>query len=59
MSEDKRKNASENLKVTSSFGVAEFNGESEEQFIRNADNALYEAKRNGRNRVEINRNPHH
>jgi diguanylate cyclase (GGDEF)-like protein len=38
--------------VTASFGVAEFMaGESAESLFRRADLALYQAKRNGRNRV--------
>jgi diguanylate cyclase (GGDEF)-like protein len=36
---------------TSSFGVAEYNGESKEDFIAKADDALYEAKRKSRNTV--------
>jgi diguanylate cyclase (GGDEF)-like protein len=40
-------------KVTSSFGVAQFKeGELAKDFIRRADDALYLAKENGRNRVE-------
>jgi diguanylate cyclase (GGDEF)-like protein len=40
--------------ITSSFGVAEFNdGETAESLIARADNALYRAKMNGRNRVEL------
>lgn len=41
-------------KVTSSFGVAEYKeGEVTKDFIRRADDALYLAKQNGRNRVEL------
>ncbi len=41
-------------KVTVSFGVAEFRiTDSEEMLIKRADDALYAAKRNGRNRVEV------
>jgi diguanylate cyclase len=41
-------------KVTASFGVAEyFRGETAYQLIARADNALYQAKRNGRDRVEL------
>lgn len=43
----------EGIPVTSSFGVAEKTDESIDQFINRADNALYQAKENGRNRVEI------
>lgn len=40
------------LSVTASFGVAQLqNGENEDDLIRRVDNALYEAKRQGRNRV--------
>lgn len=39
--------------ITASFGVTRFRlGESIECFIDRADQALYSAKRNGRNRVE-------
>jgi diguanylate cyclase (GGDEF)-like protein len=44
------------IKVTSSFGVAEASGRAEEslqQILRRADEALYEAKRGGRNQVRI------
>ena len=41
------------LAVTASFGVAETDGdESVDEFYRRADQALYAAKANGRNRVE-------
>ncbi len=40
--------------ITASFGVTRFNlGESIDSFIERADKALYQAKDNGRNRVEI------
>lgn len=40
-------------KVTASFGVVQFNGqESQSDFMRRADEALYKAKVCGRNRVE-------
>lgn len=40
-------------KITASFGVAEYDhGESLGQFIQKADNRLYLAKKNGRDRVE-------
>jgi diguanylate cyclase (GGDEF)-like protein/PAS domain S-box-containing protein len=40
-------------RVTASFGIATFRGgtDSKEEFIRRADTALYEAKRQGRNRA--------
>jgi two-component system cell cycle response regulator len=42
----------EPLKITCSFGVSERTpGESVDQILRRADMALYEAKKNGRNRV--------
>ena len=41
------------LRVTASFGVAEYAGESNsEQLVAAADNALYRAKRGGKDRVE-------
>jgi diguanylate cyclase (GGDEF)-like protein len=42
------------LKITASFGVSTFNlqGDSPEDFIQRADQGLYAAKKNGRNRVE-------
>jgi len=44
----------EQLKVTISLGVAEFSdGLSAEELIAAADKALYRAKQNGRNRVEV------
>ncbi len=40
--------------ITASFGVAEFNrDEKSEVLIKRTDNALYEAKKHGRNRVVI------
>ena len=42
------------LAVTASFGVAQLqNGDDEDALIRRVDNALYTAKREGRNRVVI------
>ncbi len=44
----------ENLNVTASFGIAELSKEEDiVKFVVRADNALYKAKRNGKNRVEI------
>jgi two-component system cell cycle response regulator len=41
-------------RITTSFGVSEYaSGETEESFIKRADMALYKAKDNGRNRVEV------
>ncbi len=42
------------LLVTASFGVAERAGESLERVLKRADEALYQAKKRGRNRVEVN-----
>jgi two-component system cell cycle response regulator len=40
--------------LTCSFGVAQFRAEeNEDAFVRRADEALYEAKKEGRNRVEV------
>ncbi|MEE9597470.1 MAG: diguanylate cyclase [Acidiferrobacterales bacterium] len=40
--------------VTASFGVAEFNrDEKSEVLIKRTDNALYEAKEHGRNKIVI------
>jgi two-component system, cell cycle response regulator len=44
------------LGVTASFGIAGFQGQKPPEFaelLRQADNALYAAKRNGRNRIEF------
>jgi diguanylate cyclase (GGDEF)-like protein len=42
------------LKITISFGVTQYcSGEQPEEFTGRADTALYQAKRNGRNRVEV------
>jgi diguanylate cyclase (GGDEF)-like protein len=44
----------ENVKVTASFGVATLNAnETLEQLFNNADTALYQAKRDGRNRIVV------
>jgi diguanylate cyclase (GGDEF)-like protein len=44
----------EELKVTCSFGVAEWHGgEDLNEGVRRADEAMYRAKQNGRNRVEV------
>jgi diguanylate cyclase (GGDEF)-like protein len=48
-----RRNIAESLEVTISGGIALYKkGSSVEEFIRMADSALYQAKENGRNRVE-------
>ncbi|MCW3792489.1 diguanylate cyclase [Paenibacillus sp. LS1] len=43
------------IPLTSSFGVAQYNGgvDSLESLLRDADTALYESKRNGRNAVRV------
>ncbi len=43
------------IAVTASFGVAEMGNESPTDFIGRADIALYNAKTNGRNRVEVSK----
>lgn len=44
--------------VTCSFGVAQFDGqESAEEFVARADAAVYRAKMNGRNRIELDSGP--
>ncbi len=42
-----------NLKITASFGVAEFADQSWNETINRADQALYRAKKTGRNRVHF------
>jgi diguanylate cyclase (GGDEF)-like protein len=49
-----------NVSVTASFGVTQFRKEDTQNFdalVRRADAALFEAKRQGRNRVEFGRHP--
>lgn len=43
------------LQITCSFGVAEYSGltNKETAYLQKVDNALYRAKRNGKNRVEV------
>ena len=44
----------DDIKITCSFGVSEFTRfDSKLSVVKKADNALYRAKKNGRNRVEI------
>ena len=42
------------IQVTASFGVAELPRDSE-NYYQNADRALYKAKENGRNQVQVYR----
>jgi len=40
--------------ITASFGITFFNeGDNEEAFVSRADKALYKAKENGRNRIDV------
>jgi diguanylate cyclase (GGDEF)-like protein len=49
-------NNGQGVRVTASFGVAELSdGQSVDSLLRAADSALYEAKGNGKNRVEVAR----
>ena len=50
-----KRNVQETCPVTLSVGISHYReiSESLESLIRDADNALYEAKRKGRNRVEV------
>jgi diguanylate cyclase (GGDEF)-like protein len=50
-----KRNVQESCPVTLSVGISHYKeiSESLESLIRDADNALYEAKRKGRNRVEV------
>jgi diguanylate cyclase (GGDEF)-like protein len=41
------------VKITASFGVAEYRGEDPKEFFKKVDKALYRAKQKGRNRIEI------
>lgn len=46
------------LRITVSFGVTQYcSGEQADDFVGRADTALYQAKRNGRNRVKIAKPP--
>jgi len=42
------------LKLTLSIGIKQFKDESSVQLVKNADDLLYKAKENGRNRIEYN-----
>ncbi|MDV6377064.1 GGDEF domain-containing protein [Sporosarcina sp. GW1-11] len=45
----------EQIHFTISIGLSSYNGEQVEQFIEKSDHALYQAKKNGRNQVVVNR----
>lgn len=49
----KSKSAAIKTPLTASFGVATLGNESIDQLIKRVDEALYRAKQNGRNRVEV------
>lgn len=58
MAEKLRRSIAENdwmdeVKVTSSFGVAELSDENFDDFFKRADEALYRSKETGRNRVSV------
>lgn len=48
----------ESFFVTVSIGIAQYDGETVKEFMEKADDALYRAKRNGRNQVVVH-NTHH
>jgi len=53
---DSKKGVYKDVQVTISMGVSESQANlSPEQIIKRADNALYLAKRNGRNKIELNK----
>jgi len=53
---DSKKGVYKDVQVTISMGVSESHlSLSPEQIIKRADDALYQAKRNGRNRIELNK----
>ena len=56
LAERLRKRLEENpvdgIKITASFGVGEYKGEDPKEFFKKVDEALYRAKRKGKNRVE-------
>ncbi len=41
------------LKITISIGIKQFSNESSMELVKNADDLLYKAKQNGRNRIEF------
>ena len=41
------------VKITASFGVGEYRGEDPKEFFQKVDQALYRAKKMGKNRVEV------
>ena len=54
---EQHSNFPEEIRITLSGGVAEYAGQSSEQLVRKADELLYVAKKQGRNRIESDAAP--